>query len=94
MTLFGTAVARTLVVLRASPNSPKSSPTIFWKTEFQGVEGSEVEFEVLISSQHAMDDQVRRVIDEQFDRAVEIVQGLPKSGPVQTGYEEKLAMYR
>ena len=53
-----------------------------------------MEFEVLISSQHAMDDQVRRVIDEQFDRAVEIVQGLPKSGPVQTGYEEKLAMYR
>ncbi|KLO15746.1 ACBP-domain-containing protein [Schizopora paradoxa] len=40
-----------------------------------------------------MDDQARRVIDDQFDRAVEIVQGLPKSGPVQTGYEEKLAMY-
>ena len=62
--------------------------------EFQGREGLEVEFEVLTSSQHAMDDQARRVIDEQFDRAVEIVQGLPKSGPVQTGYEEKLAMYR
>ena len=33
-------------------------------------------------------------IDAQFDRAVEIVQGLPKTGPIQTGYEEKLAMYR
>ena len=33
-------------------------------------------------------------IDAQFDRAVEIVQGLPKNGPIQTGYEEKLAMYR
>jgi len=32
-------------------------------------------------------------IDEQFDRAVSIVQGLPKSGPIQTEYEEKLAMY-
>ncbi|KZV90512.1 ACBP-domain-containing protein [Exidia glandulosa HHB12029] len=29
----------------------------------------------------------------QFRRAVEIVQGLPKTGPIQTGYEEKLAMY-
>ncbi len=41
-----------------------------------------------------MDDQAHGVIDVQFDRAVEIVQGLPKAGPVQTGYEEKLAMYR
>ncbi|KZS98096.1 ACBP-domain-containing protein [Sistotremastrum niveocremeum HHB9708] len=32
-------------------------------------------------------------IDEQFDRAVAIVQGLPKTGPIQTSYEEKLAMY-
>ncbi|EJU06071.1 acyl-CoA-binding protein, partial [Dacryopinax primogenitus] len=29
----------------------------------------------------------------QFDRAVEIIQGLSKTGPIQTGYEEKLAMY-
>jgi hypothetical protein len=36
----------------------------------------------------------RELIDAQFDRAVEIVQNLPKTGPVQTGYEEKLAMYR
>ncbi|THH33646.1 hypothetical protein EUX98_g509 [Antrodiella citrinella] len=34
------------------------------------------------------------MIDAQFDRAVEIVQGLPKTGPIQTGYEEKLTMYR
>jgi len=33
------------------------------------------------------------LIDAQFDRAVEIVQNLPKTGPIQTGYEEKLAMY-
>ncbi|PVF93197.1 ACBP-domain-containing protein [Serendipita vermifera] len=33
------------------------------------------------------------LIDLQFDRAVEMVQGLPKNGPIQTGYEEKLAMY-
>ncbi|KAG8760280.1 hypothetical protein FRC14_003578 [Serendipita sp. 396] len=33
------------------------------------------------------------LVDLQFDRAVEIVQGLPKNGPIQTGYEEKLAMY-
>ncbi|KZT62148.1 ACBP-domain-containing protein [Calocera cornea HHB12733] len=32
-------------------------------------------------------------LDSQFDRAVEIVQGLSKTGPIQTGYEEKLAMY-
>ncbi|CCA69962.1 hypothetical protein PIIN_03902 [Serendipita indica DSM 11827] len=32
-------------------------------------------------------------IDVQFDKAVEIVQSLPKNGPIQTGYEEKLAMY-
>ena len=36
----------------------------------------------------------RRLVDAQFDRAVEIVQGLPKTGPIQTGYEEKLTMYR
>ncbi|OJA16425.1 hypothetical protein AZE42_08401 [Rhizopogon vesiculosus] len=35
----------------------------------------------------------RELIDVQFDRAVEIVQGLPKTGPIQTGYEEKLTMY-
>ena len=35
-----------------------------------------------------------QAIDAQFDRAVQIVQGLPKTGPIQTGYEEKLAMYR
>ncbi|KAF9534959.1 acyl CoA binding protein-domain-containing protein [Crepidotus variabilis] len=29
----------------------------------------------------------------QFDRAVEIVQSLPKTGPIQTDYEEKLTMY-
>ncbi|KAJ7122739.1 hypothetical protein C8R44DRAFT_784410 [Mycena epipterygia] len=33
------------------------------------------------------------LIDAQFDRAVEIVQGLPKTGPIQTGYDEKLTMY-
>ncbi|KAE9405948.1 ACBP-domain-containing protein [Gymnopus androsaceus JB14] len=32
-------------------------------------------------------------MDAQFDRAVEIVQGLPKTGPIQTDYEEKLTMY-
>ncbi len=36
----------------------------------------------------------RELIDAQFDRAVEIVQGLPKTGPIQTDYEEKLTMYR
>ncbi|KAF9263685.1 ACBP-domain-containing protein [Marasmius fiardii PR-910] len=35
----------------------------------------------------------RELIDAQFDRAVEIVQGLPKTGPIQTDYEEKLTMY-
>ncbi|KDQ64903.1 hypothetical protein JAAARDRAFT_28555 [Jaapia argillacea MUCL 33604] len=35
----------------------------------------------------------RELIDAQFDRAVEIIQGLPKNGPIQTGYEEKLTMY-
>ncbi|KAG2370114.1 hypothetical protein BDR07DRAFT_1193809, partial [Suillus spraguei] len=35
----------------------------------------------------------RDLIDTQFNRAVEIVQGLPKTGPIQTGYEEKLTMY-
>ena len=34
------------------------------------------------------------LIDAQFDRAVQIVQGLPKTGPIQTDYEEKLEMYR
>ena len=34
------------------------------------------------------------VIDAQFNRAVEIVQNLPKTGPIQTGYEDKLNMYR
>ncbi|EUC57723.1 ACBP acyl-CoA-binding protein [Rhizoctonia solani AG-3 Rhs1AP] len=33
------------------------------------------------------------LVNAQFNRAVEIVQGLPKTGPIQTGYEEKLAMY-
>ncbi|TFK74495.1 ACBP-domain-containing protein [Pluteus cervinus] len=33
------------------------------------------------------------LIDAQFDRAVQIVQGLPKTGPIQTDYEEKLTMY-
>ncbi|KAF9008781.1 acyl CoA binding protein-domain-containing protein [Cyathus striatus] len=33
------------------------------------------------------------LIDAQFDRAVEIVQSLPKTGPIQTDYEEKLTMY-
>lgn len=33
-------------------------------------------------------------IDAQFNRAVEIVQNLPKTGPIQTGYEDKLNMYR
>lgn len=32
-------------------------------------------------------------IDAQFNRAVDIVQSLPKSGPVQTSYEEKLGLY-
>ncbi|KAF9815542.1 hypothetical protein IEO21_04542 [Rhodonia placenta] len=35
----------------------------------------------------------KTLIDAQFDRAVEIVQSLPKTGPIQTGYEEKLTMY-
>lgn len=39
-----------------------------------------------------MDSQ--QLIDTQFDRAVEIVQSLPKIGPIQTTYEEKLTMYR
>lgn len=29
----------------------------------------------------------------QFDRAVELVQTLPKNGPIQSSYEEKLALY-
>ncbi|KIY72952.1 ACBP-domain-containing protein [Cylindrobasidium torrendii FP15055 ss-10] len=35
----------------------------------------------------------QELIDAQFNRAVEIVQGLPKTGPIQTDYEEKLTMY-
>lgn len=35
-----------------------------------------------------------QLIDAQFDRAVEVVQSLPKNGPIQTDYEEKLTMYR
>ncbi|KAF9652099.1 ACBP-domain-containing protein [Thelephora ganbajun] len=34
----------------------------------------------------------RQLIDAQFDRAVEIVQSLPKNGPIQTDYEEKLTI--
>ncbi|PWN50284.1 acyl-CoA-binding protein, partial [Violaceomyces palustris] len=33
------------------------------------------------------------VIDALFVRTVDIVQSLPKSGPIQTSYEEKLALY-
>ena len=33
------------------------------------------------------------VIDALFDRTVDIVQSLPKSGPIQTSYDEKLALY-
>ncbi|KAF8583955.1 ACBP-domain-containing protein [Ramaria rubella] len=33
------------------------------------------------------------LIDAQFEKSVSIVQSLPKTGPIQTGYEEKLAMY-
>ncbi|KIL68242.1 hypothetical protein M378DRAFT_72566 [Amanita muscaria Koide BX008] len=39
------------------------------------------------------DEGAKDSIDVQFDRAVEIVQGLPKTGPIQTDYEEKLVMY-
>ncbi|KAK1925525.1 acyl CoA binding protein-domain-containing protein [Papiliotrema laurentii] len=35
----------------------------------------------------------RPAIDAQFNRAVDIVQSLPKGGPVQTSYEEKLCLY-
>ena len=35
-----------------------------------------------------------QLVDAQFDRAVQMVQSLPKTGPIQTDYEEKLAMYR
>ncbi|OCH95950.1 ACBP-domain-containing protein [Obba rivulosa] len=42
----------------------------------------------------ALNPESRQHIDAQFDRAVEIVQSLPKNGPIQTGYEEKLTMYR
>ncbi|WWD18506.1 hypothetical protein CI109_102958 [Kwoniella shandongensis] len=34
-----------------------------------------------------------RDIDAQFHRAVDIVQSLPKGGPIQTSYEEKLWLY-
>ncbi|KAI9001320.1 acyl CoA binding protein-domain-containing protein [Trametes punicea] len=40
-----------------------------------------------------MDMDSRQLIDAQFDRAVQIVQSLPKTGPIQTGYEDKLNMY-
>ncbi|KAK2466443.1 hypothetical protein APHAL10511_002085 [Amanita phalloides] len=33
------------------------------------------------------------LVDAQFDRAVEIVQSLPKTSPIQTDYDEKLTMY-
>ncbi|KAK8858614.1 hypothetical protein IAR55_002843 [Kwoniella newhampshirensis] len=36
---------------------------------------------------------VSRVIDGHFHRAVDIVQSLPKGGPIQTSYEEKLWLY-
>ncbi|KAL7336770.1 acyl-CoA-binding protein, partial [Rhodotorula toruloides] len=29
-----------------------------------------------------------------FERAVDIIQSLPKSGPIQTSYEQKLTLYR
>lgn len=32
-------------------------------------------------------------MSSQFDRAVELVQTLPKNGPIQSSYEEKLALY-
>ena len=35
-----------------------------------------------------------RIGSSLFDRTVDIVQGLPKTGPIQTSYEEKLALYR
>lgn len=41
-----------------------------------------------------MDTVSNELVDAQFDRAVEIVQGLPKTSPIQTDYEEKLTMYR
>ncbi|GJJ16262.1 hypothetical protein Clacol_010558 [Clathrus columnatus] len=34
------------------------------------------------------------LVDAQFSKAVSIVQSLPKTGPIQTDYEEKLVMYR
>lgn len=34
-----------------------------------------------------------QLIDAQFHRAVDIVQSLPKTGPIQTAYEDKLEMY-
>ncbi|CEH14405.1 acbp-domain-containing protein [Ceraceosorus bombacis] len=34
-----------------------------------------------------------QVIDALFERTVDIVQSLPKTGPIQTSYEEKLALY-
>ena len=42
----------------------------------------------------SMEVNINDVVDDQFSRAVQIVQSLPKTGPIQTGYEEKLAMYR
>ena len=45
-----------------------------------------------LSFVQAMDSH--QLIDAQFDRAVEIIQSLPKNGPIQTDYEEKLTIYR
>lgn len=33
------------------------------------------------------------LIDARFHRAVDIIQSLPKSGPITTTYEEKLMLY-
>ncbi|KAJ1308608.1 hypothetical protein OPQ81_004306 [Rhizoctonia solani] len=48
---------------------------------------------LLLHSRWAADMDIDALINAQFNRAVEIVQSLPKTGPIQTGYEEKLAMY-
>ncbi|GAA94212.1 uncharacterized protein L969DRAFT_373733 [Mixia osmundae IAM 14324] len=36
---------------------------------------------------------MERAIDAQFERAVDMIQSLPKSGPIQTSYEDKLLLY-
>ncbi|KAF8709497.1 Acyl CoA binding protein, partial [Rhizoctonia solani] len=46
-----------------------------------------------LDSNQAASMDIDSLINAQFNRAVEIVQSLPKTGPIQTGYEEKLAMY-